>query len=1359
MTTVTDGLGNHHDVTYSPLTDENFFYTANGSDNPPVTRLIRGAAIYVVSEYVTNDGIGGTYTIPYLYWNAKVDMRGRGFLGFEQIRTSDVRQGYTFYTSTSYSQDYPYVGRMTDQSVSESAQEISTKWRDWENLEISSTNDRTAASYHFIRLKNSTDSTFETDGTLIERVNRFVTWNDAHGTIEIDDTQLYNSNWSSSAGGQYHRTITTIPSFDDNLKTNQWCLGRPTQIDIEKQFTDAQPFSQTRSTTLTYHQTDCYLKTQTENSGGVASERRVTTYGMDGSGRPLTINITNGDASVAPRVTTFGYPDTWTARATSETFASPETTDPSVGRTWDESLGLEQTVTDVRGLLNTLSYDAFGRLKKLEQTTLGTYTDLTYALTSGCSAFCPANSQYTITSAGSNGFTSTSHLDRFGRSVGEAFTVIGGESRSAIVYDTLGRIDKENVPYLDDDAAYWIHYDNDEHGRRTAERKPAHNGELGIGTEVTTRIYAGANITVKDALGRDTLYLYQPDGQIHQVTDEDGGVTNNRYTPFSDLYTVTDSDDSAAKLTILYDELGNPASQSDADTGDWTFGYNVFGELVSQADDQTQAMTLIYDQLGRLTQRVEPEGTTTWTYVPSGSNGFGLVDTITGPTDLAINGYTKAHTYNALAQLTQTDTTIDGDAYATNFTYTPQAQLWEMTYPETMTVGSRAKFVYDYSQGHLSTVVQDFGSSTSSIYQVTGMDALGRETGSSSGAGLITSQHIYDAGNTRLTDIKTSLSGTADLQDYGYTWDTVGNLKSRTDRNQGPLTETFNYDNLNRLKDTSLGVQLTQSFTYYPDGRIETKRGANGYRDVGTYVYGNGTDSNAVTGIVESYTSQPVAEYRPNTYHYDGNGNMDCRGDTNSTCTSGDAITWYSFNKPKEIHFSKAQPDDRQTTFVYGPDRRRIKQTSRRLSVLTKIQYVDTHLEQEKIGGTTYYRSYVFANGQSVYSLHEKTWLDGCGNPKFVSDPYFIHRDHQGSVDQMTLDTLTPMPTAYSYDAFGKRRNPTWTPDDLDSQLNVNHVAPRGYTGHEHLDRVRLIHMNGRVQDPILGAMISADPFMGDVSSPQSLNRYSYVMNNPLTFTDPSGFTSCITSDSPTCSVVFSADRFSFEGTNITTTAGEQLIADFNLDRAAYAQDVYFANLSAEGQFQGDFISANAQFRAMVIGTLSSRSRSEPSRAGGVMCDSVADCAQVSEQLGFLRGDLTRDDLRERNEARFAVGLFGVGGPFAESVLASTALLRVGTSVQARIITSSTPRIVTASAAGVRTVRNVAQARALEAMQLALNQGGVGFGSGLSIGVAERVLKGSIEIPGASPTFNAGRRIGNFLALVFPGVSRALAGF
>jgi RHS repeat-associated protein len=110
--------------------------------------------------------------------------------------------------------------------------------------------------------------------------------------------------------------------------------------------------------------------------------------------------------------------------------------------------------------------------------------------------------------------------------------------------------------------------------------------------------------------------------------------------------------------------------------------------------------------------------------------------------------------------------------------------------------------------------------------------------------------------------------------------------------------------------------------------------------------------------------------------------------------------------------------------------------------------------------------------------------------------------DHLGSIDTISDETgsLATL-TRLSYDAFGMRRNLTAAASGV-----IASVTHKGFTGHEMLDNVELIHMNGRVYDPLTGRFISADPFVQEPLFSQSLNRYSYVANNPLSYVDPSGY-------------------------------------------------------------------------------------------------------------------------------------------------------------------------------------------------------------------------------------------------------------
>ena len=82
----------------------------------------------------------------------------------------------------------------------------------------------------------------------------------------------------------------------------------------------------------------------------------------------------------------------------------------------------------------------------------------------------------------------------------------------------------------------------------------------------------------------------------------------------------------------------------------------------------------------------------------------------------------------------------------------------------------------------------------------------------------------------------------------------------------------------------------------------------------------------------------------------------------------------------------------------------------------------------------------------------------------------------------------------YRYDPWGKQTLVTGT-----------NATDRGYTGHEMLDD-GLVHMNGRVYDPLIARFISADPYVQDPGASQSYNRYSYLWDNPMTGADPSGY-------------------------------------------------------------------------------------------------------------------------------------------------------------------------------------------------------------------------------------------------------------
>lgn len=122
---------------------------------------------------------------------------------------------------------------------------------------------------------------------------------------------------------------------------------------------------------------------------------------------------------------------------------------------------------------------------------------------------------------------------------------------------------------------------------------------------------------------------------------------------------------------------------------------------------------------------------------------------------------------------------------------------------------------------------------------------------------------------------------------------------------------------------------------------------------------------------------------------------------------------------------------------------------------------------------------------------------------------HYTHKDTLGSTDVIT-NAVGGVVAEMSFDAFGKRRNVLTLAALTQSQYSaLNALTTQGFTGHEMVDEAGIIHMGGRIYDPGLGRFLSADPIVSDLGNVQRLNRYSYVLNSPLSYTDPTGFDQC----------------------------------------------------------------------------------------------------------------------------------------------------------------------------------------------------------------------------------------------------------
>ena len=154
--------------------------------------------------------------------------------------------------------------------------------------------------------------------------------------------------------------------------------------------------------------------------------------------------------------------------------------------------------------------------------------------------------------------------------------------------------------------------------------------------------------------------------------------------------------------------------------------------------------------------------------------------------------------------------------------------------------------------------------------------------------------------------------------------------------------------------------------------------------------------------------------------------------------------------------------------------------------------YVDKLMEIEFAGSAVDFRHYL-----GDVAILTKT---GDLNDPTPGIKYFF-RDRLGGVAAVGDDTGYLTETR-GYDAYGKPRHGSWA----DKGTIGSSVTDRGFTDHEHLDDWELIHMNGRGFDYNLGRFLSIDPVIQAPGNSQSINPFAYIMNNPLSGTDPTGY-------------------------------------------------------------------------------------------------------------------------------------------------------------------------------------------------------------------------------------------------------------
>ena len=754
--------------------------------------------------------------------------------------------------------------------------------------------------------------------------------------------------------------------------------------------------------------------------------------------------------------------------------------------TWDNNQNWTGT-TDARGYTTSYTYDSNGN-RLTETDSLGNTTTYTYdAANNKVATITDPLGRVTKHEYDSSGNRTKIIRDYGGSLQNDMVLTYDGDGLLTSTTDPIGN----TITYTYDSYGNLIQV-TDALGDATTLTYDVLGNKL---TETDSRGYTttygydllGRLTSVKNALDNTTTYSYDARGNMVSMTDPAGNTVTCVYDSYNQLIQITDP---LGNITqYAYDVRGNRTSVTDANGNTNTYTYNAVDQLTAETNALGHVISYTYDGNGnRLTVTDANGNTTTNTYdalnrvtrttYPDSAFETVTYDTvgnITGTTDR--NGNTVSKNYDVLNRLlviTYPDSTV------TNYTYDLNGNMvtavnsdisYAITYDalnrvtqvnnvtlgksvlysylccglkDSMTnpEGGVTKYTYDALK-RMTSLTNSFGETTAYTYD--NLSILNRKDLAN---GSYTN-YSYDAAS-RLTSVVNITSGGSVISSYAYSLDNIGNRTSMTT----PVgTHNYSYDNIYQLLQATHPSSSTEAYTYGPSHNRLTSADHNDW----TY------DSN-----------NRLISYNGFSYTYNANGNM-----ISKTDTALSQVTSYQYdyeNKLKRIDYL----DGTYSEYRYDPFGNRIKKDVN--GTVTWFVYDLIKMLPDVIGEYD-------DGGALIAGYTHGPGIDDVISMRRGGDSYYYFKDVLGSITSLSGSSETTV-NNYEYDAFGSVFSKT--------ELVVN---PYGFTGRVLDNESKLMYYRMRYYDPGIGRFITADPirFQGGI------NFYTYCLNDPINFFDPSG--------------------------------------------------------------------------------------------------------------------------------------------------------------------------------------------------------------------------------------------------------------
>ena len=554
--------------------------------------------------------------------------------------------------------------------------------------------------------------------------------------------------------------------------------------------------------------------------------------------------------------------------------------------------------------------------------------------------------------------------------------------------------------------------------------------------------------TVTDNLNNTTTYDYDLVGNVTKITDALGKITTFTYDERNLLATKTDDDENetiytynnVGKLSSIEDANGHITSYSYDDANRLTATtypnlsqdvidqYDNVGNILREINRAGQPICHTYDNLNRPHTKTYPDNSMVSYSYDDGSRLLSVIDA---------NG-TIAYSYDKADRFLSVT-----DVYnkVVTYEYDKAGNRTKLTYPDSTYI----TYVYD-ALDRLTNIKNAAGGDIA-VHQY---DALSRRTSLALENGTQT-VYSYDVINRLTSLVNKKITPETILSSFGYSYDAVGNQKTRTIQ-EG----TFNYD-YNDIHELIQVKDPQNNITAYSYDGVRNRTSAEGH---------NYTTNNLNQYITDGLTN----------YTYDTKGNL----------TSDGTFTYtYDFENRNIM-----ATDNLTTTasYTYDYSGRRISKAVN--GVITKYTYDGADIITEYDSSNTLLQRNVF--GRNIDEVLKRTDYTG-----LTPVDYYYHKDRLGSTVTVS-DAQANIVEKYSYDAYGsvtiKDAN-----DNVLSQSNINNRYL--FTGREYDRETGLYYYRARMYSSRIGRFLQPDP----IGYYDSANLYQYCHNSPINYIDPMG--------------------------------------------------------------------------------------------------------------------------------------------------------------------------------------------------------------------------------------------------------------